>query len=153
MYMYIRIRSSLCLCLPPSLTKVTWVLSVLLSWEQLYITSMNVVWASLSIFAISWSLCTMIIVIIVIFHHHFKNYFISSNSHFCAVTRCVTTLQNNHPVSNQPIAKIFFTNHEILTVSSFSTQLRSILADFPAVFFHISHWYLSWNTAGGGDCI
>ena len=27
------------------------------------------------------------------------------------------------------------------------------LADFPAVFFHISHWYLSWNTAGGGDCI
>ena len=27
------------------------------------------------------------------------------------------------------------------------------LADFPAVFFHISHWYLSWNTAGGGDCV
>ena len=27
------------------------------------------------------------------------------------------------------------------------------LADFPAVFFHISHWYLSWNTAGGGNCI
>ena len=21
-----------------------------------------------------------------------------------------------------------------------------VLADFPAVFFHISHWYLSWNT-------
>ena len=27
------------------------------------------------------------------------------------------------------------------------------VADFPAVFFHISHWYLSWNTAGGGNCI
>ena len=27
------------------------------------------------------------------------------------------------------------------------------VADFPAVFSHISHWYLSWNTAGGGDCI
>ena len=27
------------------------------------------------------------------------------------------------------------------------------IADFPAVFFHISHWYLSWNTAGGGNCI
>ena len=27
------------------------------------------------------------------------------------------------------------------------------LADFPAVFSHISHWYLSWNTAGSGDCI
>ena len=23
------------------------------------------------------------------------------------------------------------------------------IADFPAVFFHISHWYLLWNTAGG----
>ena len=21
-----------------------------------------------------------------------------------------------------------------------------LLADFPAVFFHIFHWYLSWNT-------
>ena len=29
----------------------------------------------------------------------------------------------------------------------------TLLADFPAVFFHISHWYLSWNTAGGGNCI
>ena len=28
-----------------------------------------------------------------------------------------------------------------------------VVADFPAVFFHISHWYLSWNTAGGGNCI
>ena len=27
------------------------------------------------------------------------------------------------------------------------------VADFPAVFFHISHWYLSWNTAGGDNCI
>ena len=27
------------------------------------------------------------------------------------------------------------------------------IADFPAVFFHISHWYLSWNTAGGDNCI
>ena len=25
-------------------------------------------------------------------------------------------------------------------------------ADFPAVFIHIFHWYLSWNTVGGGDC-
>ena len=24
--------------------------------------------------------------------------------------------------------------------------VREGLADFPAVFFHISHWYLSWNT-------
>ena len=23
---------------------------------------------------------------------------------------------------------------------------QKCLADFPAVFFHISHWYLSWNT-------
>ena len=26
-------------------------------------------------------------------------------------------------------------------------------ADFPAALFHISYWYLSWNTAGSGDCI
>ena len=26
------------------------------------------------------------------------------------------------------------------------------LEDSPAVLFHISHWYLSWNTAGGGNC-
>ena len=32
-------------------------------------------------------------------------------------------------------------------------QPPNTLADFPAVFVHISHWYLSWNTAGGGDCI
>ena len=31
--------------------------------------------------------------------------------------------------------------------------LGHTLADFPALFFHISHWYLSWNTAGGCDCI
>ena len=34
-----------------------------------------------------------------------------------------------------------------------STASPLPLADFPAVFFHISPWYLSWNTAGGGDCI
>ena len=32
-------------------------------------------------------------------------------------------------------------------------QVGHGLADFPAVFFHISYWYLLWNTAGGGDCI
>ena len=25
------------------------------------------------------------------------------------------------------------------------SQIVYSLADFPAVFFHISHWYLSWN--------
>ena len=39
---------------------------------------------------------------------------------------CVTTLQNNHTVSKQRIAKTSFTDHDILTVSSFSTQLHSI---------------------------
>ena len=35
----------------------------------------------------------------------------------------------------------------------FSLADRGGIADFPAVFFHISHWYLSWNTAGGDNCI
>ena len=32
-------------------------------------------------------------------------------------------------------------------------RVQYSVADFPAVFFHISYWYLSWNTAGGGNCI
>ena len=42
------------------------------------------------------------------------------------------------------------------TLDEFSEKFQTAfnpLADFPAVFFHISHWYLSWNTAGGGNCI
>ena len=35
-------------------------------------------------------------------------------------------IQNNHAVINQQIVKNIFTNHEILTVPSFSTQFRSI---------------------------
>ena len=37
--------------------------------------------------------------------------------------------------------------------SAFENQLVFVIADFPVVFSHISHWYLSWNTAGGGNCI
>ena len=39
-------------------------------------------------------------------------------------------------------------NFQSLTYS-WTTKLPEVyigLADFPAVFFHISHWYLSWNT-------
>ena len=35
---------------------------------------------------------------------------------------------------------------ELSTVHSPRIEVTTILADFPAVFFHISHWYLSWNT-------
>ena len=35
----------------------------------------------------------------------------------------------------------------------FTPLVDTPLADIPAVFFHISHWYLSWNTAGGDNCI
>ena len=37
----------------------------------------------------------------------------------------------------------FFTS---LCISVHICASRLPLADFPAVFFHISHWYLSWNT-------
>ena len=38
----------------------------------------------------------------------------------------VTTFQNNLAVTKQQIVKNIFTNHEILTVPSFSTQFHSI---------------------------
>ena len=48
-------------------------------------------------------------------------------------------------------------NNERKKKKEFATKLFITggdgIADFPAVFFHISHWYLSWNTAVGGDCI
>ena len=46
--------------------------------------------------------------------------------------------------------KGLFICHKLVLMS---LSCLSHQADFPAVFFHISHWYLSWNTAGGGDCI
>ena len=87
-----------------------------------WLFNLNVVWVSFSTFVISWLLCTMIILIIV-FSSSFYNYFISSNCHFGAMTRCVTTFQNNYTVSNQHIVKTSFTNHEILTVSSFFSTI------------------------------
>ena len=34
----------------------------------------------------------------------------------------------------------------LLTAQVYYWQSCGLIADFPAVFFHISHWYLSWNT-------
>ena len=48
-------------------------------------------------------------------------------------------------------AKIFKNEGTLQKLLKRSFLLRGYLEDFPAVFFHISHWYLPWNTAGRGN--
>ena len=50
---------------------------------------------------------------------------------------CITTIV----FKRQLVVKSAFEYKASVSVGS-----ASVPADFPAVFFHISHWHLSWNT-------
>ena len=57
-------------------------------------------------------------------------------------------LNTGRPSLHLPVSIL---SERAIIVESFGRLLGWSLADNPAVFFHISQWYLSWNTAGSGN--
>ena len=63
----------------------------------------------------------------------------------CQVTGVMKFLSANNYILSQETDQV-----AMEWVDGKVEKVGVLVADFPAVFFHISHWYLSWNTT---DCV
>ena len=90
-----------------------------------------------------------IVVLLIVLDPFFFDLLISKCQHERLVEVC--------PVGLDDLKTLKHNGHDYTPTPQKNTHTQNrvvqFLADFPAVFFHISHWYLSWNTAGGDNCI